>query len=462
MNYYNNQNNYNEDTFINKDLIEENSIINTEKIFILPIDSRKRDHTIYKNPSHYKIDIGPEFKNISSIELKGAIIPKSSYNVHSTNNRIDFSIGNSVEKIKILNKGFGYSKIPLIKVDKPYEKNGIEAILRCTIDKSGCIDEIIIENKGSGYIPEKPPNVYIIANNKNPTIEAKLEIEIGNIYMAKLRESQYNIGGNLPSGLILEIQNAMNFAVNGTYDNKSIKPFIVRLVSQYPILGSSIYSENNNDTNGTLFNRIQITNILEEKWSLLFLSGPNNNKSAHSVLGFRKIDYNNSFLTNSVEFEKKEIISKGLSIKSEFDYDLFDDPKYILFNFSSNTELLTRTTNLDSNLDNKFATIIFDANSTDTIKDTNGDIEIIDEIKYLKGSLNKSSNGLLKPLKGFDFDQKKYNFIPPVQNFNTLEISFTKYGVDKSDEDSYYNFNGREHLLLFQLVGVDKKNFKKN
>ena len=67
---------------------------------------------------------------------------------------------------------------------------------------------------------------------------------VGTRYKALLRPGNYTIGGNntsgvttTPTGLLLEIQNAMNYAVNGgAYDPVSVSPFAVRLVSQYPTI----------------------------------------------------------------------------------------------------------------------------------------------------------------------------------------------------------------------------------
>ena len=54
------------------------------------VDSRQRDCRIYPSPSFYRISFGDVFKNVTSLELLGAAIPKTSYNVHSTNNKNKF------------------------------------------------------------------------------------------------------------------------------------------------------------------------------------------------------------------------------------------------------------------------------------------------------------------------------------------------------------------------------------
>src|SRR5690606_24737605 len=114
---------------------------------------------------------------------------------------------------------------------------------------------------------------------------------------AELRIGQYTIGGNptppgtTPSGLIKEIQNAMNYAVNGTYNDSSTTPFAVRLVSQYPELGSDGYSPESFDTNCAQFNRIKIINVNQDHWELLWLYGPNHRLNASNLLGFNNIDY---------------------------------------------------------------------------------------------------------------------------------------------------------------------------
>jgi predicted porin len=74
------------------------------------VDSRQRNCARYKNPAFYTLDLDYTFKNITSIELKGAIFPKSSYNIHTSNNKIDFVVGDFITSFHIIDGGAGYTQ----------------------------------------------------------------------------------------------------------------------------------------------------------------------------------------------------------------------------------------------------------------------------------------------------------------------------------------------------------------
>ena len=54
----------------------------------------------------------------------------------------------------------------------------------------------------------------------------------------------------------------------------------------------------------------------------------------------------------------------------------------------------------------------------------------------------------IKALKGSDFDKKIVKFSPPI-TLENFKISFYKY------DNTYYNFNNREHLLTFEIDVAD-------
>ena len=122
-----------------------NKITVGKHIFV--VDSRQRDVKLYPSPSRYRIEVGDVFKNISSIELKGVILPKSCYNVHSSNKYIDFVIGDFVSQIVITNAGSGYIVPPLVIISPPLV--GITATTTSTINANGEVDNIIITLGGA-------------------------------------------------------------------------------------------------------------------------------------------------------------------------------------------------------------------------------------------------------------------------------------------------------------------------
>ncbi len=57
---------------------------------VVVIDSRMRDRVNYPNSNFYSIPLGMPFHNVYAIKLISAIVPRSQYNINSTNNTIWF------------------------------------------------------------------------------------------------------------------------------------------------------------------------------------------------------------------------------------------------------------------------------------------------------------------------------------------------------------------------------------
>tara|TARA_E500000178_G_C17018901_1_gene754425 strand:- start:820 stop:2817 length:1998 start_codon:yes stop_codon:yes gene_type:complete len=301
---------------------------NKERIstHIFAIDSRQRNYKLYPNPNNYNISIPDNYKNITSLELKAAMLPRTEYNVNSCNKYIDFAVGDHIKDIIIIdNKETIRNNLgnPInttnnnitmsLEIDAPILTNShitpIQATATIMIDSNSKIipNSIIIQNSGSGYSYSQPPLIKI-GNNTNFT--AKIGFEI----TAELREGQYVIGGNpqftstdsrtnqsyTPNNLLNEIEAALTASIltspygNYTpktalsyafkrkswadhYDTLSLSEasendyplfFCARLMSQYPNLESyNDFDENTStneayETNSCKFNRIYISNIL--------------------------------------------------------------------------------------------------------------------------------------------------------------------------------------------------------
>ena len=65
-------------------------------------------------------------------------------------------------------------------------------------------------------------------------------------------------------------------------------------------------------------------------------------------------------------------------------------------------------------------------------------------------------------MKGTDFDSKKLSFKPPMGKVNSLTIMFTKFGFRSGGVPQFYNMEGREHLLLFELTATDNRSQMKD
>ena len=437
--------------------------------FTFVLDSRQRDCTVFPSPNFFQIKMGDVYKNISSIELKAAILPKSSYNIHSSNKYIDFVIGDTVTAINITNSGSGYTVVPTVTIAPPVA--GVTATATAIINAQGEISGFTITTPGTGYSASSPPIITISAPDQTYGTQATVTAVVGTHYSASLREGNYVLGGNptppatLPSDLLLEIQNAMNFAVNGgAYNPTSVTPFVVRVVNQYPELNATAGTPEAFDTNASLFNRIQITNVNSDPWEILWCSGPNHTRSLRRVMGFPWQNSTNSTATAVVTAAAGTLIPAGTTIRASFDYDLIDDPEYVVLSFwAMAEESFERVdSSTEGGLDRAFATLIFDANTPNNVMDPGGTIETIGGTRYLIGDLGMGTffrtPGQTKALKGTDFDKKYLEFSPSLGKLGSLNVQFTKYGQVEGQQPELYDFQGRDLLLIFEFTsGGDQK-----
>ena len=204
---------------------------------IFAIDSRQRDYNFYPESNNYVIPIPDRYRNVTAIELKAAMLPRTEYNVNSSNKYMDFTIGDFINKIttfaihvtknvpgKKNPEPYGQATNVSLTIDPPHS-TGTQAIVEVDIDLNSNIipTSYKIINSGSGYIQSKPPTVSI-GNFKN------FKVTVGFNYTSELREGQYVIGGNpqftnndsitpnvlqswVPSNLLCEIENSMSNAI---------------------------------------------------------------------------------------------------------------------------------------------------------------------------------------------------------------------------------------------------------
>ena len=438
----------------------------TQGKHIYVVDSRQRDCKVYPSPSRYRIPIDQVYKNITSIELKGCILPKTSYNVHSSNNVIDFNIGDTVTRIDVKDGGSGYTVAPNVRISDPVA--GVTATATATIVGTA-VTSITIGVAGSGYNSSGPPFVFIDPPPPGGAQATAVAI-VGTRYQTKLRKGNYIIGGNnvpgtsvIPTGLLLEIQNAMNFAVNGgAYNPASISPFAVRLVSQYPELGAAAGTPEAAATNACPYNRIQITNVNSDPWEILWCSGKGSKNNARRLMGFNWMDDTIPTATPAINAGAGDIIPAGTTYRADFDFDLLDYPDYAILSFwAVADESFERIQSVSGDgLNRAFATMVFDANNPDNLLDLDGTTNTdVGGIDYLEGEITRGDfyrpPGTTKALKGFDFDQKYLEFSPAIGKLSYLNINFTKFGTQSGDLPNFYDFGGRDHLLIFEFSASD-------
>jgi hypothetical protein len=210
--------------------------------------------------------------------------------------------------------------------------------------------------------------------------------------------------------------------------------------------------------NAAVLNRIVITNSASD-FSIDFTNTGYTNGSPFRILGFDKnviISNTSNYIYGSSQtgectvdnlFSDAPYQLSINSVISKYDYNLLDDPKYIIMNLEfgiNGNQAAERVESIDVATNRKFAMIIYDANESDNLQTYNGTSTGTSDVQ-LKVSRKP---GRLKALKGSDFDKKIINFSPPVtiDNFN---LSFLKY------DNTSYNFNNREHMLLFEIDVID-------
>ena len=166
---------------------------------IFAVDSRQRDFSKFPDSNEYTIDIPEYYKNIKSLELKAAIVPKTEYNIHSCNKEIPFSIGDFISNVTIPNQKNYFSgtrpvdglDVTLIITSEPPPIN-VARLTATTLN--GGIGPITIEYGGSGYSPDS--KIYIKAELDGYNDNFTFDVKVGIHYTAILREGHYSNTGN--------------------------------------------------------------------------------------------------------------------------------------------------------------------------------------------------------------------------------------------------------------------------
>jgi hypothetical protein len=237
-------------------------------------------------------------------------------------------------------------------------------------------------------------------------------------------------------------------------------------VSQYPELGAIPGTPQAYETNACQFNRIQVVNVNSAVWQFLFCSGPNEIECAASILGFNTVDSEIGKAVGAVTSPGGVVTPLGTAIRGKFDYNLTNDPDYVVLTILTGDKNVDRITSFDDGLDHKFCVLLFDNNTPETLHDLSGNTFDSNGSQYLQGPVGKGSfwrpTVSTKPSKGSDYDIKKITFKPPISKLSTLTIMFTKYGYKPGTSPQFYNMEGREHLLLFELSSTDNRSQMKD
>lgn len=460
------------------------------------IDSRERNRGLYPNPAQYQIKFSQKYKNVTSIELKGSVIPKTEYNVNTGNMYIPFNIQDYITSIVIRSSGYGYvngvyaSGGGLVGISAPAISTGVQALITVTVAGSS-ITSIVINTKGAGYLRgvygglELPSEGFYSKSGasfvnsipldytlKDRFKQAIIQVKIGNELAATLTPGQYdfaNPNDTLP-GLCREVTRSLQVAVQNAIDDGYIIPVVGRPqtgIQFFPYTtavandGSCYLTTSNANASPNVQVCIQrgvgdLSYIQDPFVELLWSSEELADSSASTVLGYGSdiksskfavvvppapMDQTNNSSSNQV-YSINPIIGRN-------DYCLVDSPTYCILSFNG-TASGDRIESTNSVLDKSFATLVFDANTPDVIFREPNNVLAPNGTGACAWSTLLVKPGCLKAIKGQDFDTKSLSFGPaPLAELSGISLQFNKFNGDLID------FHNRDHLLIFTISAQD-------
>ena len=364
-----------------------------------------------------------------------------------------------------------YYKIPLENIDlsKVEQKQP-------TKDKVSTKHNIIIDSRQRNYSIYPYPNEYLVElmepHRNVERIELiaamipKTEYNImsennlllvtvnGTLHQLRLTPGQYLIGSNVignPNyiangdspifGLIAELNRVLQ-SVSITFN-----VFLATMPASYP---------GGTGANASVLNRIVITNSAVP-FTIDFTNELYSSGSPFRVLGFNKEIYTSAVNNVTIYGSNDDGLCTPSDLQNQtthtisihalggfYDYNLKDDPKYIIMQLDFGNKSADRIESSDIATNQKFAIVIYDSNDPDNIQTYNSTTGSSNPVQI---SVSRPP-GTLKALKGQDFDKKVLTFIPPL-TLENFKISFCKY------DNTPYDFNNREHMLSFELDVAD-------
>ena len=174
---------------------------------IFAVDSRQRDFTKYPNANEYSIPVPERYRNVTGIELKGAILPRTEYNVNSCNKYIDMNVGDFISDVLIegTNEVYFFNNINQ-KIMAPsntytfkiFDNQAVSPARIKAAVKDGKITSIIIEKAGANFSYTNPPSLVLggIVDGVSREFTIKFKVIVGIDIPIEIREGQYLIGGN--------------------------------------------------------------------------------------------------------------------------------------------------------------------------------------------------------------------------------------------------------------------------
>jgi len=357
------------------------------------IDSRQRNYELYPTPDEYLIDLLEPHRNVNKIELIAAVLPKSEYNVNSENNLILLTINGVTE--------------PLYLTPGQYHiGSNIQGTYEYSSNTNG--------GSGYGFIYE----LQRVLNTHSVVVSGDISF---NVVLVTAPSPNDLVSASTGTGRNASILNRVMIILDNT-NNILIKEFTIDFTNGF---GGT----------GMCYNTGSPYRLIGCSKSLI------NSKVGNYIYGSSAVPY---ICTGTDLMTGPPLSVTFPSILSEYDYSMIDDPKYTIMQLEFGNYSAERVESIDSATNQKFALIIYDANDPDNIfsYNGNGDPNGDTRLRVIRAP------GRLKALKGSDFDKKVVEFDVPIliENF---KVTFTKY------DNTPYNFDNREHLLIFEISVVE-------
>lgn len=365
-----------------------------------------------------------------------------------------------------------YNKIPLENIE-------LAKVEREPPNKSKLISKhnIVVDSRQRDYTLYPDPNSYLVN-----LLETYRNVEKIELIAAMVPKTEYNVNsennlllltiGGVQQALYLNIgqylvgsntAGSINYVANGNVPLDGLIAEMVRVLNTHVnsagafnvFLATLPPSNNGTGSNASVLNRIVITNSAVA-FSIDFTCTGYTAGGPFRLMGFKKAVYNSAIgntiygssdtgVCSSATLEAQTVYALTInSLTAVFDYDLIDDPKYLIMQLEFGNKSADRVQSIDIATNQKFAMIIYDANEPDNI-------QTYDSNTSVGGNVTLQTDrrpGRLKALKGSDFDKKILEFDPPL-TLENFKISFFKY------DNTLYDFHGREHMLIFEIDIAD-------
>ena len=363
-----------------------------------------------------------------------------------------------------------YYKIPLENIDLAKIEKDVP-----TRTKINSKHQIIVDSRQRDYSIYPLPNDYLVN-----LMEPHRNVDKIELIAAMMPKTEYNVNSDnnlmlvtingvteelyLNQGQYLigsNVQGSINYNTNGNPVTSGLLAELMDTLNKHTLSASSFNVflatiPNKNGGTGlhaSVLNRIIITNN-SVPFKIDFTNSGYISDSPYRVLGFQRtvvssaqnnvVIYGHDDLGSCTYTELQNGTKYTITtnaVNSIYDYDLLDDPKYIIMQLDFGNKSADRIESADIATNQKFAIIIYDANEADTIQTYNSSSTSVQIAVDRKP-------GRLKALKGSDFDKKIIVFDPPI-TLENFKISFYKY------DNTPYDFHNREHLLSFELDIAD-------